>query len=516
MTQDSYDFCIIGVGANGSLLAKLISQQGYSVIALEAGPRHNPKKDFVNDEAEMLKLFWNEPRTTAGADPAKPGCGFGVGGGTLLWCAVAPRMHESDFKIKTLDGVGIDWPISYQDLAPYYKLVEDDFGICGDHRENPWDVPRDAYPMPAIPWSWANQILAKGVEKVGAKSLHGPLAITSIPYRGREACNKCGFCMSGCLSGSKGCTLTSFVPEAEKHGAVILPESFVFKVNYDKRKNRVTGVEYIDARGKIHSIIAKVVIITAHTIETTRLLLLSANPTFPEGLANSTGLVGKNYMLHWDFYAYGLMQDKVNSFKGPILGNLMVQDWYETDTRRGFVRGYVLESSLPQPYYFGVAGPAFWGRDLKDMIKAYDHMLGWWVAGEGLPNDNNTITLDPEVKDHRGLPVARLTHEWVENDKKAMQHGARMAVETFEAAGAIKTYIGIVMSAHPMGTVRMGNSPNNSVVNPYCQSYDIPNLFICDPSVFPTGGAVNNTLTSMALSWRSAEYLITQARRGEL
>ena len=254
----------------------------------------------------------------------------------------------------------------------------------------------------------------------------------------------------------------------------------------------------------------------AHTIESTRLMLLSSNNTFPHGLANSSGLLGKNYMLHWDIYVYGVMDQKMNAYKGPSLGNLMVQDYYETDPSRGFARGYVLESSLPQPYYFGVAGPPIWGSALKEMISAYDHMLGWWVAGEGLPLDANTISLDPEVRDHRGLPVARLEHEWADNDRAAMQHGCGNAVAVLEAAGATKTYVGTTLSAHPMGTARMGASPSASVVNSCCQTHDIPNLFICDPSVFPTGGSANNTLTSMAITARAVDYICDLVSRREL
>ena len=516
MAEKTYDFCVVGVGACGGLLVKELSERGYSVIGLDAGPRYNPKTDIVNDEAEMLKLFWNEPRVFAGKDPVHVMSGFGVGGGTLVWCGVSPRFHESDFRTKTLDGVGEDWPITYKDLAPYYDRVERDFGVSGRALENPLDVPRGPYPMPAIEWSWACQVMAKGVERVGARPLHGPLAITSEPYRGREACVKCGFCISGCPSTAKGCTLTDFVPRAERHGAEIRAESFVYNITYDARKNRVTGVEYYDVNNKTHRVQARVVIVSAHPMETSRLLLLSRNQTFPDGLANSSGLVGKNFMVHWDFSVYGQFEQRLNAYKGPIMGNLMVQDWYETDPKRDFARGYVLESFLPHPFYFGVAGPVFWGPPLKEMIKAYDHTAGWWVTGESLPNDNNTITLDPDVKDHRGLPVVRSTHEWSDNDKRMMKHAAQNAVATLEAAGARKTYVGVTMSAHPMGTARMGSNPRKSVVNSYCQSHDIPNLFVCDPSVMVTGSGVNHTLTAMALTSRAGEYMVEAARRGDL
>ncbi len=513
--NETYDFCIVGVGACGGLLAKELSERGFSVIGLDAGPRYK-QMDFVNDEADMLKLFWNEPRSYSGKDPAHIMSGFGVGGGTLVWCGVSPRFHESDFRIHSLDGVGVDWPITYKELAPYYHRVEQDFGVSGNHLENPWTVPRGPYPMPAIEWSWANQVVAKGVEKLGAKPMHGPLAITSKPYRGREECNKCGFCISGCPSRAKSCTLHGYVPEAEANGAMIIAEAFVFNICYDAKINRVTGVEYYDEELQEHRVKAKTVILSAHPMETTRLLLLSANSTFPQGLANSSGLVGKNFMYHYTNSIYGIFEQKMNAFKGPIMGNLFIQDWYETDGKRGFARGYTIEDFLPHPFYYAIAGPLFWGQELKNMIKVYDHAHGLWTCGEGLPNDNNTLTLSSELKDHRGLPVVEGTHEWLDNDRASIKHAIEKSVAILEAAGAKKTYVGKNMGAHPMGTARMGVDPNKSVVNSFCQAHDISNLFICDPSVLPTGGGTNHTLTSMAISSRAGHYMTEMAKRHEL
>ena len=516
MSDETFDVCVVGVGACCGMLVKDFAEKGYSVIGLDAGPYYDLKADIVNDEAEMLKLFWNEPRTYHGKDPVHPYSGFGVGGGTLGWCGVSPRFHESDFRIKSLDGVGVDWPITYKDLEPYYDRVEKDFGVSGNANENPWEVTWGAYPMPANEWSWACQVMAKGVEKVCAKPLHGPLAITSQPYRGREECNKCGFCVQGCRGTAKGCTLTGFVPKAEKNGAEIRGESFVFNITYDKGKNRVTGVEYYDENNNVHRVKARIVIVSAHTMETARLLLLSAGSAFPDGLANSSGMVGKNLMVHWVQSVYGIFDRPIRGFKGPVMGNLLVQDWYETDKNRGFARGYTLESWLPLPFYYGVAGPKIWGPELKEMLTAYDHVAGWWPCGEALPNDNNTLTLDPDVKDHRGLPVARLTHEWLDNDKAAMKHAEQMARATLDEAGAGKTFAGLNMVAHPMGTVRMGTDPDESVVSPYCQSHDIANLFVCDPSVFPSGGGTNITLTAMAIASRAGDYIVDSMKSGAL
>jgi len=514
--KEHYDICIVGVGACGGLLAKQLSQEGFSVIGLEAGPRYSPVKDYSNDEVEMLKLFWNEPRTYGGASPIHVNSGFGVGGGTQVWCAVADRFHAADFCIKSKDNVGVDWPIEYEDLEPYYEQVERDFGISGNAGESPWEKPRNQYPMPAIEWSWACKILANGVRKTGAIPLHGSLAIASTAYQGRDPCNKCGFCISGCISTAKSSTLNTYIPKAEALGTKVLAESFVYNISYDRKKNRVTGVEYLDADQRRHHISARIVILTAGAIETPRLLLLSTNGVFPNGLANSSGLIGKYFTAHYAINVYGIFNQKMNSYKGPPLGNLVVHDWYDTKQERDFVRGYTLESNIPQPFSYGIAGPTFWGGELKDMIKAYSYSAGWWILGEGLPDEDNTVTLDPKVKDHRDLPVGRCTYRWLENDEKSMDHAKRTAVSLLEAAGAKKTYVGATLAACPSGTTRMGANPKTSVVNPYCQSHDIPNLFIGDTSVFPTGGGVAGTLTAMAVASRAGEYITDEISRKNL
>jgi choline dehydrogenase-like flavoprotein len=370
--------------------------------------------------------------------------------------------------------------------------------------------------MPPLPFSYQAQVLAEGVKKVGGHPLHGPLAIASVPYRGREACTNCGFCMQGCRSTAKSTTLFTHVPLAERCGARILAESTVFRIDYDARRNKVSGVSYFDAQGRIHQIQARLVVVAAHAIETPRLLLLSANNTFPDGLANSSGLVGKNFMAHPTCTVTGLFQQPLNGFKGPVMGDLLVQDWYETDGQRGFTRGYTLEKFVPGPFFYASNMMNLWSAELKEMLRYYAYAGGWWVCGEGLPDDNNTVTLDPQTRDKYDLPVAHLKHAWSDNDRCLIRHGAQKARETLEAAGAWQVRAGPVSSAHPMGTVRMGNDSHTSVVNPFCQSHDIPNLFIADTSVFPTGGGANITLTAMAITLRASRYIVEQVRMGTL
>jgi choline dehydrogenase-like flavoprotein len=252
--------------------------------------------------------------------------------------------------------------------------------------------------------------------------------------------------------------------------------------------------------------------VAAHAVETPRLLLLSSNKAFPDGLANSSGMVGKNFMAHATCTVTGFFNDPVNAFKGPVMGNVLSQDWYPNDHQRDFARGYTLESFVPGPFFYASNYWNIWGAELKEVIRHYAYAGGWWVCGEGLPDDNNTVTLDDQTKDRYGLPVAHLHHRWHENDLKLIQHGGQKAAEVLEAAGAWKVKIGPVSSAHPMGSVRIGNDPKTSVLNSYCQSHDIPNLYVTDTSIFPTGGGGNITLTAMAVTLRASEHLKEQLR----
>jgi choline dehydrogenase-like flavoprotein len=515
-SSDVVDACIVGVGACGGVMVKELAAAGLSVIGLEAGPRYNPPVDFENDEAEMLKLLWSGKRVTSGVDPINPWSGTGVGGGTLVWCGVTPRFHVNDFRTASTDGVGLDWPLSYHELAPFYDQIERDFGVAGQAGENPWEAPRGPFPMPPLPFSYQAQVLARGVQKLNGHPLHGPLAIASVPYQGREACINCGFCMQGCPGTAKSTTLLTHVPQAETFGTRILPECTVFRIDYEARRNRVTGVSYFDADRAVHQVKARVIVLAAHAVETPRLLLLSENNTFPEGLANSSGLVGKNFMAHPTCTVTGLFDEPLNGFKGPVMGDLLVQDWYETDGKRGFARGYTLEKFMPGPFFYASNMMNLWGPDLKEMLRYYAYAGGWWVCGEGLPNDGNTITLDPDEVDEFGLPVAHLKHSWADNDRSLIRHGTVRAQQLLEAAGAWRVEAGPVSSAHPMGTVRMGNDPQASVVNSFGQTHDIPNLFVTDTSVFPTGGGSNITLTAMSIALRAANHIIERAKAGSL
>ncbi len=514
MTASSADVAVVGSGACGALVAKELASHGFSVVVLEAGRRFDPARDLANSEANSARLMWSEPRVIAGRDRVAPRTGVGVGGGTLQFLGVMPRFQYDDFKTWSTEGVGTDWPIGYDDLREHYARVEREFGIagvCGPFAAEPYELP-----MPPHRMNWHAQLLARGALKLGAHPFAPPISINSVPYGGRPACIYCGWCASGCPTGAKATALDTYVVQAEKLGTRVISEAFVHRVNYDAMRGRVTGVGYLDVNHQEHELRADLVVLAAHAIETPRLLLLSANGRFPKGLANSSGKVGQGLMSHPTWQVFGTFDEPVNAFKGMQMGHVMVQDYLAPDARRGCARGFILVSYMMTPVTYANLSGSFYGVELKDFIYDYPHTAAWWAHAEGLPCDDNAVTLDPEVCDARGLPVARVTYEWTPNDRALASAARDTAVDMMHASGARKVRVGLNYGAHTMGTCRMGGDPNSSVVNSFGQAHDIRNLFICDTSVFVTSAGVNPTLTAMAIASRSADYIASAAKRGEL
>jgi len=505
---------IVGAGACGSLVAKELAARGFSVVVLEAGRRFDPATDLANTEANAGKIMWTEPRVYTGKDGVVPKAGVGVGGGTLVWLGVAPRFHPNDFRTYSTEGVGADWPIGYDDLREHYTKVEHDFGVAGEC--GPFAPEQYQLPMPPHRMNWHAQVLARGARKLGAQPFAPPIAINSVSYDGRPACVYCGWCGSGCPTGAKATASGTYLAAAQRHGARILSEAFAHRVNYDAASGRVTGVDYLDANRHEYRVQAKLVVLAGHALETPRLLLLSANDTFPNGLANSSGLVGKNFMSHPTWQVFGTFDEPINAYQGMQMGHVMVQDYYQPDSRNGYARGFVLISYMMTPVTFGNLSGLSYGADYKELLQEYAHTAAWWAHAEGLPDERNTITLDPDQKDARGLPVARVTYEWGENDVKLAAAARDKAAAMMAASGARKVRLGLNYGAHAMGSCRMGHNARTSVVNEFGQAHDIKNLFVCDTSVFVTGAGVNPTLTAMAIASRAVEHIAQAARRAEL
>ncbi len=516
------DVLIIGAGAAGGVLAKELAEAGFTVVVLEAGPHWVPERDFVSDERGAEQLYWTDPRVTTGRDPIELGAnvtGKGVGGSTVHYSMVALRMHESDFMVGTLGGVAHDWPIRYEDLEPYYERVETELGISGPVRW-PWSPHRRGpYPYREHPLNSVAQLFARGCDRLGIRWAPAPIATISARKGDRPPCVYRGFCIYGCSTNAKSSTLVTYIPRAIAAGAEIRAECMATRVNVGP-DGRARSVTYLRRLADGHVVeeeqAAELVILSCYSVETPRLLLASAQRGHPDGLANSSGLVGKGLMVHSANIVHGRFPEIVYQYKGPPTLAL-TQDFYETDDRNDYVRGFTIEPIGPFPIAFAkqvASGLGLWGRELRELMFDYNHYAALGLVGECLPDDENTVTLDPDEKDDHGLAVARVPFGWGENDRRLFRAGADREREILEAAGAEVTWEAEDTS-HLMGACRMGDDATTSVVDQWCRTWDVPNLFVCDGSVFVTSSASNPSLTIQAIAARTADYIVNRARTGE-
>jgi choline dehydrogenase-like flavoprotein len=496
------DAVIVGSGAGGGVLAKELAQAGLSVVVLDAGEWLDTRTDYVNDELSMLGRFdWDDLRISDGSDPLRLGrvnTGRAIGGTTVHYTAMALRLDPSDFHVASTDGVGVDWPFGYDELAPYYAEVERTLPVSGP-RSSAW--PSGApYPHGELPWSAKDQILGVGFDKVGYHTEMTPHAIATGPVNGRSACMYYGFCIDGCKSDAKGAVNVSYLPSAVAAGAEIRPGCFVTRIATEA--NHAVGVTYLHD-GSEHFQPADRVFVCCYAIETPRLLLNSGN------LANSSDQVGRNLMVHAGPIAYGRFDQPLDSFITPPVG-IFTRDPYPSDERRGFLRGYLLNTYAQFPINFAqsltASNPGLWGEDLMDVLDEYAHWGLIATLGEVLPHPDNRVTLADE-RDARGIRVARVTFSYGDNDRAIIAAMRDDTARIMEAAGADRLLFNNG-NHHLLGTCRMGTDPDRSVVDPDCRSHDVKNLWICDGSVLPTVGAVNPSLTIQAVATRTARRLI--------
>ncbi|WP_340673521.1 GMC family oxidoreductase [Brevibacillus agri] len=517
---DGADVCIVGAGAAGGVLAYELAKAGLRVVVLEAGPFWDPQRDFASDELEMQRLAWQETRLVAGNDPLRLGhnnSGRGVGGGTVHFTGVFLRFHESDFMTKTIDGVGEDWPITYRDLAPYYDKIEREIAVSGPSHF-PWGAFQGPYPYPVRePISANAQLFREGCDKLGIESVVAPLAILSAPFDGRPPCINRGFCNQGCMPNAKYSGLIHHIPKAIAEGAEVLSDCMVKEILM--AGDRVSGVLF-SHNGLMHRQMARVVILAGFVVETPRLLFNSATSRFPDGLANSSGWVGKAIMPHSSHDVYGRLPEEVRLYKGtPVLA--LTQHFYETDRERGFARGYTLSAHGARPVSMAGAIATeredqtfLWGKQLRETMLDYNMYGRITLVGEVLPHPDNAVTLSGE-KDEYGMPVPKVTFSYQENDRKLYQHAIGQMNRIMEAMGGKPEHV-VSDTAHLMGGCRMGNDPAQSVVNEFGQSHDIPNLFIAGASTFVTSGGSNPTNTVMALAARTADKLVEAMRQRDV
>lgn len=509
--SDDVDYLIVGVGSAGGVLLQRLARAGFSVVGLEAGPFWDTERDWVSDEAGSHKLYWEDPRITGGADPLALGannCGKGVGGGSVHWAAFTPRLHPSDFEIYTRDGVGVDWPITYSDILPYYEQLELEMPVAGP-AHYPWGHPH-GYPYGPHPMGGVGNALVKGCSALNIPvSIGGPVAILSGSHGDRPHCIYRGFCIQGCKVGAKASTLVTHVPDAIRKGAEIRDHSMAARIELGSH-GRVTGVHYFDREGRPHFQRAKAVIVSGYAIETPRLLLNSACQSFPEGLANSSGVVGRYLMAQAGNVILGRFDQLVRMYKAPP-AHALTEEFYETDPRRDFARGFAIQTVGPLPIAFGkqmVAAKKAWGWGLRRAMMDYNHWATFGFLGEILPWPDNRVTV-AEERDQFGLPIAHVSFNLHENDRKLIKFGKEKTMDVMRAAGAVEV-VQEARYAHLVGACRMGSDPRTSVVDQFCRSHDIANLFVCDGSVMPTQGSANPGLTIQALAARTADYLIAQ------
>ncbi|MGJ7581185.1 GMC family oxidoreductase [Variovorax sp. RHLX14] len=506
---------IIGSGAGGGTLANELCQKGIKVVVLEAGGKQS-NASFINDEWKSFsQLAWTDKRTTSGSwriakDFAELPAWIckTVGGTTTHWAGASLRFQPHEFKTRTTYGglAGsnlLDWPITYKDLEPYYARAEKKMGVT---RTND---------IPGLPGNNNFKVLYNGATRIGYKEVHtGNMAINSQPRDNRGRCMQLGFCFQGCKSGAKWSTLYTELPAADATGKFELrAEAHATRIEHNAA-GRVNAVVYRDAAGKEQRQKARVVCVAGNAIETPRLLLLSASNKFKDGLANSSGQVGRNYLRHTTGSVYGAFKDPVHMYKGTTMAGI-VRDEARHDTRRGFVGGYELETiSLGIPFMAAFLDPGGWGEDFAWWMDNYTNLAGLWIVGEDMPRESNRITLNTDVKDQFGSYVPNVHFDDHPNDVAMREHAYKQSEQLYAAAGATRTFRTTPYpSTHNMGTCRMSAKRQDGVCNAWGQTHDIPNLFISDGSQFTTGGAENPTLTIVSLAIRQAEYIAGQMTR---
>ena len=542
-TDTEVDFVVIGSGPAGGSMARELTRQGFDVVVLEQG-RMVPPEEMEHDELGALitgrwsnnfrtqpQTFRSSPRETA---KRREYVGYAkvVGGTSFHFTGNYWRFRPIDFNEHSVKG-GVpgaalaDWPITYEELEPYYTAVEWAIGVSGQAGAEPGEPPRSrGYPLPPLNVTGPGVLLAHGCDKMGYRSVPAPMAIISQPYKGRQPCHNCGFCLAfPCEWGAKSGTNHTMIPEALASGRCELrSESYVRKIETNDA-GRVTGVLYFDAQKREHRQRAKAVVLCANGAESPRLLLMSKSNRFPNGLANSSGVVGKHFMFNGAALVRAEFEHEVNGHRGPVVSRIS-NHFYDLDQSTGFIGGgafdfrfdvpaLLMALSMPQ------SGPQ-WGAAFKARLKPwFSHSLLGYAHTTSLPVESNSVSLDPELKDDWGLPALRTTFKEHDHDVRMYHWFQDRTRELLLAAGATAVHDQPIsddpgFTVHLLGTCRMGNDPKTSVVDKYNRAHDVPNLFVVDGSSLVTSGRGQPTLTIQALAFRAADHIGQFARRGEI
>ena len=514
--DEAVDFVVVGTGAGGGPLIARLAEQGFSVIGFDAGPYFRPIEEFASDEAAQAQLYWTDERFGDGANPLKMGgnnSGKAVGGSTVHFAMVSLRFRPEWFRSRSVLGYGVDWPLDWREMWTYYTRAERALAISGPIRY-PWGPPRPRYPYREHELNGASELLARGAEAMGYRWTPTPLATVSAPRGNSPSCVYRGFCRVGCSTNAKQSQLVTFIPRALRAGAEIRDLAMVGRIELDAA-GRASGVHY-HREGRWRFQKARHVVVAGYAIETPRLLLNSANGRFPEGLANRSGLVGRNLMTQSNQAVWGVMDQEVRWNKGPP--SLSITEHWNYEDRKDFHGGYCWMAQGPLPVEWAATlngSRRLWGEALREQMTRYNYQVGLKMVGEMLPDPDNRVTLSDET-DQYGLRIPRITYSWGENDRALIQHALGQMQTSLELVGAKDIFRQEDDTNHLAGTARMGFERDSSVVDADCRSWDVPNLFVCDGSIFPTTGGVNPSLTITAIALRTADRIKALADRGEL
>jgi choline dehydrogenase-like flavoprotein len=529
--DDVVDVVVIGAGPSGAVVTHTLATQGFRVMCLEQGDWVNPT-DFPANHPEwelLCQSSWHHdpnirrlpadyPIDVSESD-MWPVMFNAVGGSSLFYGAEWPRLLPSDFRVRALDGVADDWPLSYDELKPYYDEVDAFIGVAGVEGDPAYPAGL-TYPMPPHPLGRVGLVAARGMNKLGWHWWPGTNAIAVGRYKTLERCVRRGTCEWGCPDGAKASFDLIYMPQALQAGATLVTGARVSRIATN-RKGLVEGVEWLDRDGVEHHQPTGVVVVCANGIGTPRLLLMSKSEAHPHGLANSSGLVGRNLMLHPNCTVTGYYDDDLASWRGPAGELIHSMQFYETGAERDFVRGSKM-NVLPTP------GPLnaleahrvrpfdeLWGPAFHDVVARHASGILWAANTEDLPHPDNRVVLDDTLTDCDGLPAPRVRYRISENTRRILRFSVARMEEIHAASGAGETIaveVWVDQPGHLLGTARMGNDPRASVVDSFGRAHDVPNLFVADGSLFVTAGAANPTPTITALALRVAKHIATNAR----
>jgi choline dehydrogenase-like flavoprotein len=509
--EDVVDLVVVGAGAGGGVLAQRLARKGWKVVVLEKGPFWDPDRDWVSDEkgAGQAGLYWTDNRIVSGNDPIEMGknnSGQGVGGSMTHFAGYTPRLHPSDFEVRTRDGVAVDWPISYWDLKDAFERVERELPVAGE--DWPWGDPHN-YPHSPHPVSGAAYVAWEGARQYGIEMRVGPVAITNGVFGNRPHCIYRGFCLEGCKVNAKASPLITHFPDAIEHGCEIRAGSMVTRVQLDDATGRATGVVYVqDGRERFQR--ADAVAVCGYAIETPRLLLNSACPRHPHGVGNNADLVGRFVMVQGATQVAARFPELLRMYKAPP-PEVSSEQFYETDEDRGFARGFSIQTVSPLPIGWSehVTAEGHWGQSLREYMRDYNHWTVLGILAEFMPQAENRVTLADE-QDQYGMPLSQFNYNRCANDKAIVEFAKRVLLEIWDGASAEDT-LTIDRYAHLVGGARMGFTPDDSVVDSSLRVWGVDNLFVVDGSVMPTQGAANPALAIMALADRCASLLERKA-----